>query len=83
MYLHPWRPRKKRRFWPWLLSLAVAFAVAWGLYTKQQEFVERVRGPLPTPTPTEISAREYLVVGDAAFLDGRLNDAANAYSRAT
>ena len=69
MYLHPWRPRKRRRFWIWLLCLTIAFAVSWSLYSKQQEFVARVRG-LPTPTPTEISAREYMAVGDAAFWDG-------------
>ncbi len=83
MYLEPWRPRRKRSFWPWVLSVAIAVSTGWYLYSKQTALLEAVRGPLPTPTPTEIGPAEHVAVGDSLFFEGHYDDAIGEYRRAT
>ena len=79
----PLAARRRRPIWPWFVCLAIAFSVAWYIYTKQTVIVEAIRGPLPTPTATEISAAEYLTKGDSLFLEGEFDEAIAAYKRAT
>ncbi len=83
MYLRPWQPHRRKSIWPWFLAVIVAVAVGWFLYSKQREIFEAIAGPLPTPTPTEISAREYVAEADRAFERGQLDAAIAKYRRAT
>src|SRR5690554_3539609 len=83
MYLEPWKPRRKRSAWPWVLSVIIAFSTAWSLYSRQTAILEAVRGPLPTPTPTEIGFAEHVAVGDSLFWEGRYDEALAEYRRAT
>ena len=84
MYLEPRRRRRREvSLWPWVFCSLLAIVAAWYLYSKQVEIIEAVRGPLPTPTPTEISAGGHVAVGDRHFAQGRFDLAVSAYERAT
>ena len=50
---------------------------------KTETWVQTVQGPVPTATPTEISTREHLALGDSYFKQGRYDEAIVEYRRVT
>ena len=81
MYLEPRKKRRRRGRSSPIRVVILLILISVGLYIITQQ-PDLVRPFKPTPVPTR-TAQSYLVEGQAFFREGKLNEAIEAYKRAT